>query len=440
VSALLDTAKQAVALALKKGATEASAGAYRSREVEIGWRDGKVEKVSEATTRGVSFQLYVDGRYSSVSTSDLRPEALERFVEESIAMARTLTRDPFRSLPDPKLYQGRSTADLALVDTAYPELSADTRRRLARELEEASRAVKGAESILSVSTSVSDTLFQSARVMSNGFEGEKEETSFWLSSSVSCKDADGRRPEASDSAGGRAWKTLPSAADVGRRAAERALSSLGAKKIESAVLPIVVENRVGGRLVRALLGPLTGRSLQQKQSFLEGQIGKVIGSKWLTLTDDPLLPRGFGSRVYDGDGFAAKKMVVFDGGVLRSYYIDDYYGRKLKMPPTTGSSSNVVFPDGKKGLRELTKDVKEGVLINGFLGGNSNGTTGDYSFGIQGFRIRKGELSEPIAEMNISGNQKDLWKKLSAVGSDPWPYSAVRTPTLVLDGVQIAGL
>lgn len=440
MSELLEIAKQAVSLALKKGANDASATASRSRDVEIGWRDGKVEKVSEATTRGLSIALYVDGRYSAVSTSDLRPDALDRFVEEAIAMAKTLAKDPARGLADPKLYAGRPKDDLQLADPAYGEYTADMRRARAKDLEDAARAVPGSASILSVSTNVSDSSSQSARVTSNGFEGEREGTSFWLSASVSCKDGDGRRPEASNSAGSRFWKDLPAAAEVGALATRRTLDTLGAKKIESAVLPIIVENRVAGRLVGALLGPLGGRALQQKQSFLEGQLGKTIGNKLLTVTDDPLIVRGFGSRLYDGDGIAARKMPVFEAGVLKSYYIDVYYGRKLQVAPTTGSSSNLVIPPGKKSLAELLKDTKEAVLVTGFLGGNSNSTTGDFSFGIQGFRVRKGERAEAIVEMNISGNQKDLWKKLSAIGSDPWPYSSVRTPSLVFDGIQIAGL
>lgn len=440
MSALLDTAKQAVSLALKKGAKDAMATATRSRDVEIGWRDGKVEKVSEATTRGLALSLYVEGRYTFVSTSDLRPDALERFVEEATAMAKTLAKDPARGLADPKLYEGRAKDDLQLVDPAYAEYTAEMRRSRAKEAEEGARAVKGSDSIVSVSTSASDSFSQSAKVTSNGFEGEKEETDFWLGCDVSCKDADGRRPEASDYAGSRTWKALPPASEVGARAAQRTLETLGAKKIESAVLPVIVENRVAGRLVRALMGSLSGRSLQQKQSFLEGQLGKTIGSKLLTVTDDPLVVRGFGSRLYDGDGIAAKKMPVFEAGVLKSFYIDVYYGRKLQMAPTTAGSSNLVFPTGKKSLAELIKDVKEGMVVTGFLGGNSNSTTGDYSFGIQGFRVRKGQRAEPVAEMNISGNQKDLWKKLSALGSDPWLQASVRTPSLVFDGVQVAGL
>jgi PmbA protein len=439
VSDLLNAAKDAVALAMKKGAQEASANAYKSRDVEIGWRDGKVEKVSEATTRGLSISLYVDQRYSVVSTSDLRPEALEKFVEESVAMARTLAKDENRRLPDPKLYEGRAKLDLQLSDPKYGDVTADERRKIAAQIEDAARGVKGKGEILSVETSFSDSRSQSAKVMSNGFEGENETTSYWMGASTTVKDPDGRRPEGSMFAGSRFFAEMPGPAAIGRVASERAFASVGAQKIPSAVVPIVVENRVSGRLVRALTGPLSGGSLQQKQSFLEGQIGKPIASKLLSITDDPHLVKGFGSRLYDSEGIASKKMPIIEAGVLKNYYINVYYGRKLGVAPTTGGSSNLVFALGKKDLEELIKDIKEGILITGFLGGNSNGTTGDYSLGIQGFRIEKGARTTPLAEMNISGNQKELWKKLIAVGNDPYPYSSTLTPTMVLDGVSVAG-
>lgn len=436
---LLDVAKDAVALALKKGAEGAVARAYRSRDVDLTWRDGRVEKTSEATTRGVSMALYVDGRYSAVSTSDLRPEGLSSFLDDTIAMARSLAKDPHRSLPDPKLYAGRSTADLQLLDPRHEAVTPDVRRRLAKDLEDAARAVKGSEAIVSVTTSTSDAHSESARFSSNGFEGQMEQTSFWISADVSVKDPDGRKPEAWWSAGARAFGDLMSPAEVGRLAGERAIERIGSKKTESVVLPLVIENRAAGRLVSALVGALSGRALQQKQSFLEGKLGAEIASKLLSITDDPLLPKGFGSRYYDSEGIAAKRMTVVENGVLRAYYIDDYYGRKLKVAPTTGSSSNLVFALGKKDLSSILADVKEGVLVTGFLGGNSNATTGDYSLGIQGHRIRGGKRAEPVSETNIAGNQKELWKKLVAVGNDPWSHSSTRTPTLVFEGVQLAG-
>jgi PmbA protein len=286
---------------------------------------------------------------------------------------------------------------------------------------------------------VSDSETTSARVTSNGFEGEISRTSYWLSAEVSVKDPDGRRPEDYDYAGARFFSELPPASQVGKNATARALTSIGAKKAESAEMTMIVENRVAGRLLGAILGPLGARALQQKQSFLEGKLKQPIASSLLTIVDDPHVQKGFGSRLWDGDGIAAKKMTVIDRGVLQTYYVDDYYGRKLGIAPTTGSSSNLVMSLGNLGLEALIKNVKNGVLVTSFLGGNSNSTTGDYSFGVQGFRIRNGARAEAVSEMNVSGNQLTLWKHLSAVGSDPYAYSATRTPTLVFDAVQFAG-
>jgi len=426
--------------ALAKGAKEAAAVVNRARNVSLEWRDGKVEKINEPTTMGLTLQLYEDGRFSQVSSSDLRSEALDTFVSDSVSMTRVLAEDPFRSLPEPALYEGRASVDLQLEDPAYPTVTPERRRTAARQMEEAARAVKGAESILSVTTGFDDTRTESFRVASNGFEGARVDTVFFVSAQVSVKDADGRRPEDFSFRGSRFLGEVPAAAAVGREAAQRALSRLGAKKPPSAVMTLVIDNRAAGRLMGALGGPLSGASLQQKRSFLEGQLGQVVGSSLLDVADDPLIPKALGSRLYDGEGLAARRRPVFEKGVLRSYYVDTYYGKKLKMAPTSGGVSNLAWTPGARPQAAILKDVGEGLLVTGFLGGNSNGTTGDYSLGVQGFRIRGGERAEPVGEMNIAGNMLDLLKKLTAVGDDPWPYSSMRTPTLVFEGVQVAGV
>jgi PmbA protein len=437
---LLEVTRSAAALAKRKGASDAAAGAYHARHVEVVWRDGRVDKVSEATTRGLGLDLYVEGRYASVSTNDLRPDALEQFVERAVRLARTLTPDPHRRLPDPERYAGQAKLDLELEDPSYDGLDAAARRDAARRIEAAAREAAGGGRILSVSTSASDTRSESALVHTNGFEGRRRGTDFWIGAEVTVQDPDGRRPEEYAASGNRFRAALDAPELVGRRAAERATSRIGAKKGDSAILPMVVENRAAGRLVGYLLGPLSAASLQQKRSYLEGKLGERVGSPRLDVRDEPHVPRGFGSRLYDGEGMAARPFAVFEGGVLRSYYVDGYYGRKLGIPPTTGRSSNLAWALGDRSPERLLSDVGEGVLVTGFLGGNSNATTGDFSLGVRGFRIRKGALAEPVGEMNVSGNHLELWNRLAAVGDDPYRNSAMRTPALVFEGVQFAGL
>jgi len=440
LDALLETAADAVRLALAKGAADAAARAYRVRDVSVQWRDGRLEQINEATTRGVGLQLYVEGRYSAVTTSDLRPEALGAFVEDAVAMTRVLEKDPYRTLPEPALYAGRADMDLQVEDPAYADVTPETRRRLAREVEEGARGVDGASAILSVTAGFSDNRSEVARVHSNGFSGARAETSFWAFAETTVKDADGRRPADWDAAGVRYFGELPAAPEIGARAARRALSRIGSAKAESGVLSMAVDNRSAGRLIAALTGPLSGQSLQQKRSFLEGRKGATIGSPLLELLDDPFLPKAFGSRLWDGEGLAAKQLPIFEAGRLANYYIDTYYGKKLGLPPTTGGSSNLVLAPGALSADELLGRMGEGILVTGFLGGNSNATTGDFSLGVQGFRVRGGRAAEPVGEMNISGNLADLWQRLVAVGNDPYPYSSVRVPTLVFDGVHFAGV
>ena len=433
-------AKDAVRVALKAGANGVAARIAKIREVGVQWRDGQIEQVTESTTRGLGLSLYVDHRFASVSTSDLRREAIEPFITDAVAMTRTLSEDPFRTLPDPALYANRPTLDLEFADPDYRAMTAARRRDLARAIEDAARGVPNAERILSVTTSVSDSRSEMFRVTSNGFEGERIDTSFWLSGSVTVRDDDGRRPEDGDFSGGRFVRQLGDPVLVGESSAKRALARLGSTKVPSGIMTMVLDNRSGGRLAGALLSPLAASAIQQRRSFLEGRAGETVGAPLLHVTDDPLIPQGFGSRHFDGEGISSRRLPLFEAGVLRNYYVDTYYGKKLNLAPTTGSTSNLDWARGPKSQAELIAEAGDGVFVTGFLGGNSNGTTGDYSLGIQGFMIRKGAVAEPVAEMNISGNQLALWKRLVGVGNDPYAYSPLRTPTLVFEGVSFAGV
>ena len=152
------------------------------------------------------------------------------------------------------------------------------------------------------------------------------------------------------------------------------------------------------------------------------------------------IKKGIASRYYDGEGLAAKKRVMIDKGILKHYYIDNYYGKKLGMEPNSGSASNIVFIYSEKSQEDFIKEMEKGILVTGFLGGNSNNTTGDFSFGIMGLLIEKGEIIKPINEMNISGNTKEFWKRLIDVGNDPYPYSSWCVPSLLFEKVQFSGI
>lgn len=437
---LLDIANEVASLATGQGAQAVAATASRMRVVDVSWREGRLEKIGEATTRGVSLDLYVDGRFSAVSTSDLRPEALKRFVADSVSLARVLAPDPHRRLPDLEWCRTPAEVPLELEDVTIAARTPHERLGAAEALEASVRAVKGAERFNSVTTGVRDALKEIARVHSNGFQGALRETSSSIWASASITDAEGRRPGEWASAGARFCTDLPSVDEVGRLAGERTVARVGAKKGPSETLAMVVENRAAAGLVSKLLAPLSAWSLQQKRSCYDGKVGQPIGNALLDISDDPLVRRGVGSRPFDDEGLEARRFGLFEKGVLRNYYVDNYYGRKLGLRPTTAHFSNLSWKVGAKPLEAMVRDLRDGILVTGFLGGNSNTTTGDFSVGIQGFRIRNGERAEPIAEMNVAGNHLEFWKKLVEVGSDPYPWSPMRTPSLHFERVQFAGV
>lgn len=440
---LLDKARVAVEAAIKRGAQAAQASARRMRDGGIDWRDGKLDRLRESTEVGLSVTLYVDGRYSSNSTSDPRPEALGPFLDETIASTRVLTPDPHRKLPDPKRYADRFTGDLALYDEpGAASVSAVELQRVASELEQAMRTMPGASEILSVTTCAGDVLDESAMVCSNGMAAAMRGTRFWIYAQASVRDQGDRKPLGWSYAIARKRDKLPSIEPLAAEALRRALRDRGGTPRKSDKYPCVVEATVTSRLLGDLLGPLSGQAIQQKRSFLADKLGKKVASELLTITDDPLLPEGLGSTTFDGEGMSTLRRPIVEQGVLRSFLLDTYYASKLGTEPTTGGTSNLVFPKGKRDLAGLCAAMGKGILVTDFLGGNSNPVTGDFSLGIRGQWVEGGKPMHPVREMNLSGNALDLWSRLLELGNDPYPYPLhpyMHCPSLRFDKLQFSG-
>jgi PmbA protein len=434
----LELARWAVAQARKAGANEAAANVTSDRSIEVEVRAAKVEKLQEAGRSALSMSLYCDKRYSQHRTSDLRRDALARFVAEAVAMTRYLAQDPFRTLPDPKYYAGQEKRELNQMDPGYERIETAERVRRAKAVEAA--AMAQSDKIISVTAGYGDTLEDTTKVHSNGFEGQQRRTTFSVYAEATVKGDGGSRPEDFAYAYKRHLEQLPDVASIGKEAADRALKKIGQRKIASGRYDLVVENRSAARIFQPLIAAMSGGALQQKRSFLESMLGKSIAAEIFSVKEDPFLPGGAASRLFDGEGMAAKTRSVIDKGVLKTYYIDTYYGRKLGAEPTTGGPSNLVFATGDKNLAAIVKGIPKGILVSGFIGGNSNGTTGDFSFGITGFRIENGAVGQPVNEMNVSGNFKQLWNQLASVGNDPYQYGSWLIPTLHFRDVQFSGL
>jgi len=440
MSDLLDLAQQTMDRARRLGANEATVSVSRSSELSLVRRAGKIEQATKATSRSLSVSLLVDDRFSTHSSSDLRPDALEAFLVRAIGATRVLEPEPERRQPDVSLCgRGVSEAELDGVDATFPTLTVEDRRAASEALEAAVDALPERKQVLSATIYVGDSSDSGVRVMSNGFFGERSGTGFGAGVEMTLEEPGGRRPEAT------AWYSamhradLPGpevlAAEAWKKAAER----LGSKAIASGKYPMLLQNQVAGRILGVLGGPLSGSELHQQRSFLAGRVGTPIANSALTLRDVPNLRRGLGSRPWDGDGLVAREMSVIEAGVLRNYYINTYYGRKLGVPATTGGRSNWVVTPGTRTPAEILADVPSCIVVTGFLGGNSNGLTGDFSFGIQGLLVERGEVVAHLSEMNVSGNIEQVLGRMVEPASDVWTWSSTRSPSLFFDSMQFSG-
>lgn len=438
MSELRELAERVVAHAKTLGANQVNCTVSEGRHVTITRRGGKVEQATEATTRGLVVSVLVNDRYSSSSTSDLRPEALEGFLKRTVDATEYLEAEPERALPPGELC-GRGVSDEALDqnDPAYHAQSADERSSRAEHLESSARLLDK-EDVISGSVYVADGFGRSVRVMSNGFSDENEGAWFALGGDLTLQDGD-KRPESGAYFAARHLSDLPTpeqvAAEIDRRTRER----IGATPIDSGAYPMLLSNRCAGRILGMLGGPLSGGALHNRRSCLHDKLGQTIGSSLLTLIDDPTIPRGMGSRPWDGDGLRSTPRTIITNGQLEQFNIGIYHGRKLGQSPTSGSRSNWVIPPGENSPSELLKSLPKAIVVTGFLGGNGNGTTGDFSLGIRGLLMEHGVPTQSLAEMNVSGNILEIFHQLVAVADDPWSFSSTRSPSLLFEDVQFSG-
>jgi PmbA protein len=422
--------------ALKNGAEQVSVSINDSRGSNIEIRDQKIDNLTESLRNSLTIKLYVDKKYSSHSTSRLKKEDLFRFIEEAIAATRFLAEDEFRSLPEPELYYIGGAKDLLILDNKLDAIDAKAKIDLANQVLD--EAYKKDERIISVTSSYSDMVSNSVLITSNGFKGDSGSSNISLFAQVSVK---GETSRPSDY-----WYENAIFFDkliktgIGSKALERAIQKLEPKKIKTGKYPVIIENRTVSSLLDPVYSALLGSSIYQKQSFLIAKENKAVASPKLTVYDDPFIQSGFGSALFDSEGLATVKRPIIEGGILRNFYINTYYGKKLKMIPTSGDSTNLIFTAGERDLNSMIKDLNKGVFITGFNGGNCNGSTGDFSYGIEGFYIENGEIVHPVNEMNITGNMNQFWFSLAELGNDILENESFKTPSMMFENADLSGI
>ncbi len=434
---LTSNAQQAVELAKAAGAEEVAATVNQSRDVTFEYRDGALEKVKDTTSQGLGIQVFAAGRYSSHQTTDFHPERLKSFVAEAVAITKALEPDEYRQITPAELFRDRPDVDLDLVDPAVADISREQRLAWCEAID---AVATDHEKVISATAGIYDGTSQSASVSSNGFSGTQQSTYCWYGSEITLRDQGDKRAEDSFYVGGSHISMLPEASTVASTALERVLSRLDSEKGPTVKAAMVVDSRAAASLIGRLLGPANARRVQQGQSYWADLVGEKAFSDKLTIVDDPLIKRGFSSRLYDEEGISAKVLPIVEEGVVRNLYVDTYYGRKAGLTPTTGSASNRRIGTGDMSLAQIFADVGSGVYVTSWLGGNADNTTGDFSLGIRGHMIENGQIGRPVGEMNVTGNLRDLFSRLVNVGNDVYPYSSTLSPSLVFADVDFSGV
>lgn len=440
-----DRAADIVARARAAGADAADAVFAADSSLDVSVRLGALEDVGRSESEELGLRVFVGQRSASVSTSDLSGDAVAALVERAVAMAREAPEDRWAGLaPADRLMHGAPPL-LDLDDRAEAEPA--ELKALALEAEEAARAVAGVSNSEGAGASASRSVW--ALATSHGFAGAYAATAYGLSASVLAGDvASGMERDYWHHAA-RHRSHLESAAEIGRRAGERAVARLNPGRIASGPMPVVFDPRVGASLLGHLTGAIAGQAIARRTSFLLDALGTQVFAAGVSVHDDPHRPHGLRSRPFDGEGLPVSPVALVEDGMLETWLLDSGSARQLGLEPTGHaargvgggpgvSPSNLYMAAGAVPVQTLIGDIARGVYVTELIGQGVNPVTGDYSRGAAGFLIENGEIAGPVAEFTVAGNLKDMFLQLTPANDLEFRYGT-NVPTLRVDGMTVAG-
>lgn len=433
--------------AKRHGATAAEVLGVSAESLSAGVRLGEVEKLKSSRERRLGLRVFVGQSSATVSTAEMERASLAEFIEESVKLARLTAADPWSGLPDAALHP-KSYPDLQLSDDESGIVPADRALAIARSAERAALShdprIKNSEG----------AEFNSGRYAilfanSQGFCGDYEGTSFSLGVAPIAQD-DGAMQIGYWYTSNRRFAKLDDAEATGITAAKRAVRRLGARKIKTTRAPIVFDPDMAAGLIRTLAGAASGPSLYKGASFLVDRLGTEVAAPAVTIIDDGRMPGGLGSKPFDGEGLPTNRKSLVEKGVLKTYLLDSYSARKLKMQPTGNASrsvgaapgvstTNLYLDPGTYAPDQIIGSVKSGLYLTEMIGFGVNLVTGDYSRGAGGMWIENGELAYPVQEITIAGNLNQMFRAVEMVGNDLRWRSSVASPTLKIAEMTIAG-
>lgn len=434
-SALRQLASQVLDIAKQQGASACDVEVSEGSGQNVSVRLDEVETIEYNRDKGVSVTVYLGQQKGHASSSDFSPQALSDTVKAALAIAKYTAADEFAGQADPK----RLCTVFPDLDLYHPwDLSVENAIELARECEQAALAVD--ERIdnsdgATVSTSASRWVYGN----SQGFIGAGTSTRYSVSAAVIAEDDSGMQRDYWYTAA-RAASDLEAAAAVGRKAGERTVRRLGARRLKTGEYPVLFEASVASSLIGHWVSAVSGSSLYRKSSFLVDSLGQPVFAPCVTITEDPFTPRGFASGAFDAEGVATAARTVVDKGIQQGYFLGSYSARKLGMD-TTGNAGGPhnLFVAPTDVASSLLAKMGTGLLVTELLGHGINMVTGDYSRGAAGFWVENGVIQYPVEEITIAGNLREMYQRIVAVGDDALASSSRKVGAILIERMTVAG-
>ena len=439
-----DLAAGLLAAARRAGAEAADALVISAISNAVGVRGGKLEEAERAEGLDLGLRVLIGQRQACVSSSDARPETLTEMAERAVAMVREAPDDPWCGLADPgELGPVPDGAGLDLEDPAdAPEPA--VLEQLALAAEAAADGVGGVTQVDQASASWGRDRITLAAT--NGFAGSygRSRSGLWVSAIAGV----GLGREGDHAGESRTyWADLPGAAEIGEKAGRRAVERLGPRKPRAGRFPVLFDERVASSLIGHILGAINGSSIARGASWLRDAMETQILPEGFDLIEDPLVRRGAASRPFDGEGFAGRRKLLVEAGVLRSWVLDLATARQLGLkstgnarrgvaaPPSPGTS-NIRVTEGAQSRADLIAAMGTGLLVTSMIGSSVNATTGAYSRGASGFWIEGGEIAYPVNEVTVAGSLREMVRTL-VPANDADPHKAHSVPSMLVEGLTI---
>lgn len=423
--------------ATRCGASQAEVSIETNKGFSISAHGGDVETVEYNQDKIIEIVVFFGKRSGSASVSDIRPQAVRAAVEAACHIAKFTDQDDAAGLADKE--------DLAFhypkIEKAFPwAITVEEAIELACECERQALAV---DKRIMVAEEVRVATLEGVAMYANslGFQGHYPSSQHDISCVLVAKEGEEMQRDYSYSLVVDPAK-LDSISTLAKKAAERTVQRLGSRSIGTTKAPVIFAAETARSLFGYLIGAIQGASLYRKSSFLLDQLDKQIFPSFVHIQEQPHLSRALGSAPFDDDGVATRANVFIDGGILRSYSLDVYSARKLGLHTTgnAGGVHNLTIKLGKNDLKTMIKNLNRGLMITELMGQGVNLVTGDYSRGASGYWIENGEIQFPVSEVTVAGNLKDIYMRLAEVGNDVDLRGNVRTGSLLIEEMMIAGI